>query len=305
MSITNAPFKLAWRTQEFLYYQIVYKIPFLRARYEQKQVDEIFELARIAVDRSFPVKVLDSGWANQGCLTNKGYGVLTGELVEICRVVGAFVQGIPMALHWSRQYEYPYAIMNSLPPEHPSGNFRILDCGAGIGPLQFYFAMKGYNTYTLDLDLPALERVARFKSEKKLESLHPTFGNVLKLPFPDSYFDRVTNISVLEHVIYLVKQDTNVILKGFVNEMLRVLKPKGLVVLTFDVNMDPKKSDLRLYFHEYESLCKTLGTLPTSPPASNLFSSDTKEGRMMGEDLCTYCAILTHDSFKCSRKEET
>jgi ubiquinone/menaquinone biosynthesis C-methylase UbiE len=128
---------------------------------------------------------------------------------------------------------------------------------------------------------------------------------VLKLPFPDSYFDRVTNISVLEHVIYLVKQDTNVILKGFVNEMLRVLKPKGLVVLTFDVNMDPKKSDLRLYFHEYESLCKTLGTLPTSPPASKLSSSDTKEGRMMGEDLCTYYAILTHDSLKSSRKEET
>jgi len=208
------------------------------------------------------------------------------------------VGGIPVALHWSRQYEYPYAIMNSMPSEHPPKDFKILDCGASRGPLQFYLAMKGFEVHTLDLDLGALERVARFKLKKGLTTLYPNYGNIFSLPFPDNHFDRVLNISVLEHAVYHIERDIDVILKGFLNELLRVLKPNGLVVLTFDVNMNPKKSDRRLYFHEYESLCGILGILPTPPPPNRLSSSDTREGRTMGEDLYTYCAVLTHDLLK-------
>lgn len=295
MSIAYAPSKLAWRSREFIA-QVINKIPSLRAHYERKQVEEIYELAKRAANRNFPIKVLDSRWATQRCLTDEYYIFLTSELVEISKIVGAFVGSIPQALHWSRQYEYPYAIMNSIPSGHPSRAFRILDCGAGVGPIQFYLAMKGYEVYSLDLNLRALERVALFESKKRLKTLHPTYGNILDLPFPNDYFDRVLNISVLEHIVYYVEQDTDVILKGFVNELLRVLKPKGLVVLTFDVNMDPQKSDLRLYLHEYESLCGILGISPTPPPRNRLYSSDTEEGRIMGEHLCTYCTTFTYDS---------
>lgn len=164
--------------------------------------------------------------------------------------------------------------------------------------------MKGYEVYSLDLDLWALKRVAKTKSERGLKSLHIAYGNILSLPFPDNYFDRVVNISVLEHIVYRIKQDTDIILRAFVNELLRVLKPNGLIVLTFDVNMSQTKSDLRLFFEEYESLCKIMGIMPTHPPPSRISSSDTKEGLMMGKDLCTYCVTLTHDSEKTKTSED-
>lgn len=271
MSIANAP-SLARRAQEFARNQVACKIPSLRASYENKRVYEVYRLARIASNRDFPAKALDSGWANHDDVIQNSYKKLTNELVEISKAVGSFVSNIPQPLHWSRLYEYPYAIINSSLPEHPSREFRIFDPGASNCPLQFYFAMKGYEVYSLDLDLWALKRVAKTKSERGLKSLHIAYGNILSLPFPDNYFDRVVNISVLEHIVYRIKQDTDIILRAFVNELLRVLKPNGLIVLTFDVNMSQTKSDLRLFFEEYESLCKIMGILPTRPsPKQNLF----------------------------------
>jgi len=88
----------------------------------------------------------------------------------------------------------------------------------------------------------------------------------------------------------------DIVLKGFVNEMLRALKPEGLFVLTFDVNMNPHRSVHRLYYNEYESLCEILGIKMEPPPQNRLCSSDTEEGRMMEEDLCVYCATITYDT---------
>lgn len=295
MSITNAPPRLIWHAQDFIASQVLTKIGPLQSLYGKYQIGELYKFAKKVSNRSNSVRVLDSGWATQDCLNDKNFQILTAELVEISKTFGSFMFDLALPLHWSRRYEYPYAIINSMLPEHPSRDFKILDCGASICPLQYYFATKGFEVYSLDLDLRRLEQVARFKSEKGLKSIHPVFGNILSLPFPDSYFDRVINISVLEHIVYRVKQDTNVILRGFVSELLRVLKPEGIIVLTFDVNMNPKKSDYRLYFHEYESLCRILGILPEPPPPNRLFSSDTKEGLKMAEDLCTYCAILGQD----------
>ena len=292
MHIAYAPSRLHWFIT-----QTIKKIPSIDKYYKRKQTEKIYELAERAANRNFSARVLDSDWAAQSRLTAEYYENLTRELVEIDKMTGTLVTGcIPPALHWSRRYEYPYAIINSMPSGHPSKDFKILDCGSGTGPVQFYLAMKGYKVFSVDLDLSALERVARFKSKKRLRILYPAYGNILDLPFPNNYFDRVLSVSVLEHIVYHLEQDTDVILRGVVNELLRVLKPKGLIVLTFDVNMNPQKSDHRLYYNEYESLCEILEISSTSPPQNRLCSSDTEEGRIMGEDLCVYCATLTHNS---------
>ena len=300
MNIAYAPSKLAWRARRFIArviktYSLI--MPPINRYYERKQVEEIYKLARRAAKCSFPIAVVDSGWATQRCLTDKNYRNLSLNLLEIDKMLGTLAIGrVYPSLHWSRRYEYPYAVMNSKLPTQPTKEFKIIDCGAGVDPIQFYLAIRGYKVYSLDLDLNALERVVQFKSKKRLKTLHPTYGNILILPFPDDYFDRVLCISVLEHVVYQLREDTDIILKGFVNELVRVLKPKGLVVLTFDVNMNPQKSDHRLYYKEYEQLCEILGIPSKPPPENRLYSSDTEEGRMMGEDLCVYCAILTHNS---------
>jgi SAM-dependent methyltransferase len=287
MGVANAPPKLFWIAR-----RAIGRIPLIREYYGRRQVERTYELAKKAAKREFPFKVLTSGWATQDRLSDESYKSITSELAEIDKMVGPTQTGsMTQALHWSRRYEYPYAIMNMGASDSSKG-LKILDCGSGTGPLQFYLAMNGYNVYSLDLDLRALEKVAKFKSTNNLETLYPAYGNILDLPFPDGYFDRVFSISVLEHVVYLLKEDTTVILKGFVNELLRVLKPGGLVVLTFDVNMSPQKSAHRLYYSEYESLCGILGIPPEPVPENRLYSSDTGEGRMMGEDLCVYCAVL-------------
>jgi SAM-dependent methyltransferase len=287
MSIANAPPKPFWFAAK-----AIKRIPLIGKYYNREQIKRVYKLAEKTAKHNFPFKVLTSGWATQDRLNDESYKFLTSELVKIDKMVGSQRVGSTVqALHWSRIYEYPYAIINIRTPE-PSKRLNILDCGSGTGPLQFYLAINGYKVYSLDLDLSALEKVAQFKLANKLETLYPTYGNILDLPFPNDYFDRVFSISVLEHIVYRLKEDTNVILKGFVNELLRVLKPGGLIVLTFDVNMNQQKSDHRLYYNEYESLCGILEIPPEPPPQNRLYSSDTEEGRMMGEDLCVYCAIL-------------
>ena len=295
MSIAYAP-SLAYRAARWFITWItkIYSliIPPTNRYYKiisEKQVQQIYELAKRAADCNFPTTVIDSGWATQRCLTDKNYRTLTLELLEIDKMCGnLLIEGVYPSHHWSRRYEYPYALINSDLPLSPK-EFKILDCGAGLDPLQFYLAMRGHEVYSLDLNLNSLRQVAQFKSKKGLKTLYPTYGNILDLPFPDDYFDRVLCISVLEHIVYQLEQQTDIILRGFLNELLRVLKPEGLVVLTFDVNMNPQKSDYRLYYDEYELVCKMLEISPTPVPQDRLCSSDTEKGRMMGEDLCTYC----------------
>lgn len=291
MYIKFSPSKLSW-----IIFKLLNEIPYYRHIRDRKQIEKLYELAKRVATLNFSIRVLDSGWATQHCLTDENYRNLTLELLEIDKMLGTLIKdSVYQSLHWSRRYEYPYALMKLQLPAQPLKEFKILDCGAGVSPIQFYLAMKGYEYYSLDLDLDSLIRVARFKSKKELKTLYLNYGNILDLPFPNDYFDRVINISVLEHILYPLGQNTDIILKGFVNELLRVLKPKGLAILTFDVNMNIQKSQFRLYFYEYESLCKILGISPTQLPQHRLYSSDTEEGKMMGEALCTYCVTFTRD----------
>lgn len=267
-------------------------MPFVDRYYGRRETEKLYRLAAKSASRNFPFHVQNSGWATQRCLADIFHRNLTNQLVNIDLMTGATsAGGIARSLHWSRRYEYPYAIMNIT--TEPSKTFKILDCGGGLGSLQFYLAMKGYTVHSVDLNLKSLARIVRIKSKKKIQHLYPTYGNILDLPFPNDHFDNVLCISVLEHVLYRLKQDTSVILKGVVNELVRVLKPTGRVILTFDVNMAPEKSNLRLYHHEYEALCKILGILPVPTPINRLFSSDTPQGRQAGKSLCVYCVTFT------------
>jgi ubiquinone/menaquinone biosynthesis C-methylase UbiE len=252
-----------------------------------------FELAKKSANLNFSFKIIDSGWAIKNFFSHKNFKILTKELLEIDKNFGIkLVGGIPSSLHWSRRYEYPYTIINSNLPEKSQKKIRILDCGAGIGPLQFYFANKGYKYYSLDQNLWALSRVAQFKSDKKIKNLYAIYGNILDLPFPNNYFHRVFCISTLEHIVEPLTKNIEIILKGFANELLRVLKPEGLLILTFDVNMSPEKSTKRLTPNEYEKMCEILGIEIDTPTQNRLYSTETKEGKIMGTDLSVYCVTL-------------
>ncbi len=77
-------------------------------------------------------------------------------------------------------------------------------------------------------DLDIERRYMRACADKGLRIRH---GGIHNLPVADASFDVVTCISVVEHV-----QGKAVVLR----ELLRVLRPGGLLVLTFDIAADPK-----------------------------------------------------------------
>lgn len=290
MSILFAPPMGQW-----FFYRVLDMIPVYRRFRRRKHNKTTYLLAEKAAEHDFKAQVINSGWATRKCFTDNQYRKVTKELVEYDEAIGRkLVGGVLSSLHWSRRYEYPYAVINSGLPEQPPEEFKILDCGAGIGPLQFYFTKRGYTYYPFDQDMFSLRRVSKFKTEHNLNNIHPTYGNILDIPFPNSHFDRVICVSTLEHILEPLEGDTTVVLKAFMNELLRVLKPEGLLVLTFDVNMSPQKSVHRLHPNEYQKMCEILGISPEPPPEDRLYSSDSREGEIMGKDLSVYCATIKH-----------
>jgi SAM-dependent methyltransferase len=99
-----------------------------------------------------------------------------------------------------------------------------LDWGCGPGrtaiPLKRVFAKK-WNIYGCDVDEINIKVLNRLDANipTKVIDLYPP------LPYPDNMFDVVHGMSVLTHLT----EDTQ---KLWVNELARVLKPRGLALLT-------------------------------------------------------------------------
>lgn len=110
---------------------------------------------------------------------------------------------------------------------------RILDCGGASTIFSFYLASKGFDVYTADIDwrnqgiVTNAESVARSMGW----NMRNIKTNMASLPFENEQFDRIFSICVLEH---LPRNDA---MKA-IREMARVLKPGGIIGLTFDYGPD-------------------------------------------------------------------
>lgn len=104
-----------------------------------------------------------------------------------------------------REIEYAF-LFNHL---HLSPGYRCLDVGAGRSGLALVLAHCGYSVTAIDI-----------------QPEHPwvTEGDVTQLPFNDNNFDAVIAISSIEHI-----PDSD----RAIEEILRVLVPGGLVILSF------------------------------------------------------------------------
>ena len=100
---------------------------------------------------------------------------------------------------------------------------RILDLGCGDGRAAAAISNLGTQIYCLDSSLNMLKNLQR----RKIKNLIPINGDAKELPFPDSFFDLVISISMVEHIPY------NDLLKVF-SEVRRVLKPDGLFLVRND-----------------------------------------------------------------------
>lgn len=152
---------------------------------------------------------------------------------------------------WSRPYEYSWV------SNFTNGNDVVLDAASGINhPLKFYLNDVCKKVYAVDLDIRILSSdeivkdvknvfgsyELRYLKKKYLKNIEYLNCDIRRIPLMDGTFDKIFCVSVLEH---LQKNKTPDFLNklGFnfshdmcesLREFKRLLKPQGLIILTFD-----------------------------------------------------------------------
>lgn len=168
------------------------------------------------------------------------------------------------ALHWSRAFEWPWALING---DIESGN-RCLDVGGGHAVFQYVAARccKPGAYVNVDGNVQSHDAAHRMREKLGLENLGLTSGRLPKdWNCGAEDFDRVFCISVIEH-------DPN--WRSVLEEMIRVLNPGGLLLLTMDVNRKADAKSEEFFLGEIEAkelMYKATGTpydLPPRPPGT-------------------------------------
>ena len=90
----------------------------------------------------------------------------------------------------------------------------ILDFGAGDSLLPNYLSFRGFNAHILDLFWYEAQRGS---------GIHFVRGDILYAPYSDNVFDQIIAVSVIEHI---EKE------QWCLQELLRILKPGGLLLIT-------------------------------------------------------------------------
>ncbi len=118
---------------------------------------------------------------------------------------------------------------------------KILDVGFGSGGVSVAFARSGGVVSGVDVDQELKDVAERLAKESNLNIDFKIYNGV-DLPFPADYFDFIVCSSVLEHVSFPEK---------VLNDMLRVLKPGGRMLLSLPNKYAPKETHTLAYFVSY------------------------------------------------------
>ena len=137
-------------------------------------------------------------------------------------------------LHWwSRAWEYPYVyfhLKQQREADEKKESPWLVDLGSGVTFFPFAAARLGYRVTCADVDPVCAHDLLKAKS---LISARP--GEVefrllegARLPFEDCSLDGLYCVSVLEHIPNCA---------ATVTEVARIIKPGGLLILTFDLDL--------------------------------------------------------------------
>lgn len=109
---------------------------------------------------------------------------------------------------------------------------HVLDAGSGPGGISIAFAERGANVDGVDIEAE-LVAIARTAADTAGSSAKFVLYDGVTLPFADASFDVALSISVIEHVDQPVR---------YLSEILRVLKPEGILYLAFPNKLYPKET---------------------------------------------------------------
>lgn len=115
------------------------------------------------------------------------------------------------------------------------GKKTILDAGCGEGRNMGYFINNGYDVYGIDNNPLAI---------KMLHMMHKTIpkdrflkGQLEELPWKDNFFDAVISCAVLHFA------GNRQVFFNAIEELIRVLKPQGLLFIRMASNIGLPKAD--------------------------------------------------------------
>jgi len=133
---------------------------------------------------------------------------------------------------WSCQWEYPYVfskIENFLREKEMTGT-RLLDAGAGLTFFPYFLANRFKETEVTACDANRSLRSSYEILSRRLETpVSFSLEDIREISSEPESFDVVYCISVLEHTANYGR---------VLDEFHRVLKPGGLLVVTFDISLD-------------------------------------------------------------------
>ncbi len=138
--------------------------------------------------------------------------------------------------HWSRRWEYPYALSHLVEfgrQRFDGRPYRVLDAGSGVSYMPHYLCAQLPNAEVTCCDFNAaygqfFDEIRRNGGTDRVRFIS---GPIQSIPVEGESADAIGCVSVLEHTSGYDK---------VVNEFARVLAPGGLLVLTFDIGLDRK-----------------------------------------------------------------
>lgn len=146
-------------------------------------------------------------------------GILPVNLAEIR-------QGLQVCRWPFRRLEYSF-VLDILLASLKRGD-KYLDAGCGVTPLAHILAGKGICAHACDANRRLIDALLALRTETVYgTSVTYSTEDLTALSYPDGTFDAISCVSVLEHIAAPPDQMA-------VRELLRILKPDGVLVLTVD-----------------------------------------------------------------------
>ena len=136
-----------------------------------------------------------------------------------------------------------------LSEHHLQNSARILDAGCGAGTYVRFLAERGFQAVGMDYSLPSLQRAVSADPKQTGRYLG---GDAYHLPFLNETFELVVSIGTfqaMEHPFHALK------------EMVRVLRPKGLVVVEC-LNSRELISQMKTFVERIKGVAPKVRTYP-------------------------------------------